>query len=469
MVAAEKGSGLAVQDLSTLDVTKLTPLTKEIISRQATINIGTIGHVAHGKSTVVRALTTVSTIRHKAEKERNITIKLGYANCKIYYAKTVDDDTKKYLSRASDHPDTFEHEIDGAMHTFEVCRHVSMVDCPGHDILMATMLSGAAVMDGAMLLVACNEPCPQPQTSEHLAAVEIMQLKNLIIIQNKVELIQAEVAKEQHKAIKDFVRGTSAEDAPIVPLSAVLGYNVDILAQYLCTQIPIPPRDFTSHPEMMVIRSFDVNKPGTDISDLKGGVVGGTIMKGVLKVGQEIEIRPGVVSKTSGNKWTCKPILSKIVQMNSEQNDLQYAVPGGLIAAGTKIDPTFTRQDNLVGGMLGAPGHCPEVYFEIECKYYLLKRLLGVKSKDGESTKVKKMQKDEILMVNVGSTSVGGKVEGVKSAKDTGAGFEKCKLVLSTPVCAEVGEKVALSRKIDKHWRLIGWGTIFAGKKIEME
>lgn len=65
----------------------------------------------------------------------------------------------------------------------ELVRHVSFVDCPGHDILMATMLNGAAVMDGAMLLIAANEPCPQPQTSEHLAAVEIMRLQHIIILQ----------------------------------------------------------------------------------------------------------------------------------------------------------------------------------------------------------------------------------------------------------------------------------------------
>ena len=67
-------------------------------------------------------------------------------------------------------------------------RHISFVDCPGHDVLMATMLSGAAVMDAALLLIAGNEPCPQPQTSEHLAAVEIMKLQNLIILQNKIGL-----------------------------------------------------------------------------------------------------------------------------------------------------------------------------------------------------------------------------------------------------------------------------------------
>merc|ERR1719230_1127001 len=82
----EIDAGLAKQDLATLDVTALTPLTHEVISRQATINIGTVGHVAHGKSTVVKSISGVQTVRFKNELERNITIKLGYANAKIYKA-----------------------------------------------------------------------------------------------------------------------------------------------------------------------------------------------------------------------------------------------------------------------------------------------------------------------------------------------------------------------------------------------
>ena len=192
---------LAQQDISTLVPAELTPLTPSIISRQATINVGTIGHVAHGKSTVVKAISGVQTVRFKNELERNITIKLGYANAKIYKGrkptpameegKVCEDPLclkSSYTSRGSNHADTFVDPISGV--EFKLSRHVSFVDCPGHDILMATMLNGAAVMDAAFLLVAGNEPCPQPQTSEHLAAVEIMRLENIIILQNKVSGVE---------------------------------------------------------------------------------------------------------------------------------------------------------------------------------------------------------------------------------------------------------------------------------------
>jgi len=453
--------GLAVQDLSTLDITKLTPLTPEVISRQATMNVGTIGHVAHGKSTVVRGLSGVTTIKFKQEKERNITIRLGYANAKIYMCDDPDvPRPDSFTSRGSEHPDLVpcDHPNAKAGSHYKLKRHISFVDCPGHDILMATMLNGAAVMDAALLLVAGNEPCPQPQTSEHLAAVEIMRLKHIIILQNKVELIKENQAQQQYEEIKKFVAGTAADSAPIIPICAVLKHNLDALCEYLVTHVPVPPRDFTSPPKMLIIRSFDVNRPGEEVQSLKGGVAGGSILEGVLKLNDEIEIRPGVHTKDSKGEVVCKPIRSRIVSMHAENNSLQYAVPGGLIGVGTMIDPTQTRSDKLVGQICGHPNKLPEVFITIEVKYHLLRRLLGVKT-DGDSKagKVAKLKKKEVLMVNIGSTAAGGIIESIKEGDDV------AKIKLTNPVCTQENDKVALSRRIEKHWRLIGWGTIERG------
>ncbi|KAJ8608357.1 hypothetical protein MRB53_039697 [Persea americana] len=225
----------------------MTAISPEIMSRQATINIGTIGHVAHGKSTVVKAISGVQTVRFKNEQERNITIKLGYANAKIY--KCDNEECPRptcYKSFSSDKEVDPACERPGCDGRYRLCRHVSFVDCPGHDILMSTMLSGAAVMDAALLLIAGNEECPQPQTSEHLAAIEIMKLKDIIIIQNKVDLSREEAAAKHYGDIKKFIRGTIAED-----------------------------------PRLIIIRSFDVNRPGSEIDDLKGGVAGGSLLTGV--------------------------------------------------------------------------------------------------------------------------------------------------------------------------------------------
>ena len=449
------------------------------ISRQATINVGTIGHVAHGKSTVVKAVSGVQTVRFKNELERNITIKLGYANAKIYQGKAVSDTPMgpMFTSRGSSHADVF---TEGGRE-YHLRRHLSFVDCPGHDILMATMLNGAAVMDAALLLVAGNETCPQPQTSEHLAAVEIMRLQHIIILQNKVDLVKPDAATAQQEQIRKFVAGTVAGSAPILPISAVLKYNMDILCEYLVRQIPLPIRDFTSQPRLIVIRSFDVNRPGQDVAHLQGGVAGGSILQGVLKVGDEVEVRPGIVHKKAQPKtgggdnensedggggegetvMVCTPIYSKISSLYAEQNDLEFAVPGGLIGVGTRIDPTLTRADRLVGQVLGLTGQLPDVYCSIEVSYYLLRRLLGVKTSDGgKQAKVQRLTKGEILMVNIGSTATGGRVTGVKG--------DMAKISLTQPVCTQDEEKIALSRRVDKHWRLIGWGEIRKGTRVQI-
>ncbi|EEB05452.1 translation initiation factor eIF2 gamma subunit [Schizosaccharomyces japonicus yFS275] len=444
-----------------LDPTELTPVHPAIISRQATINIGTIGHVAHGKSTVVKAISGVHTVRFKNELERNITIKLGYANAKIYKCENPDCPRPGcYRSYSSNKEDEPLCEVPNCGHKMKLIRHVSFVDCPGHDILMATMLNGAAVMDAALLLIAGNEPCPQPQTSEHLAAIEIMQLKHIIILQNKVDLIRESAAEEHYQSILKFIKGTVAENAPIVPISAQLKYNIDAILEYIVKKIPIPVRDFTSAPRLIVIRSFDVNKPGAGVEDLKGGVAGGSILTGVLHLGDEIEIRPGIVTKDDDGRIKCQPIFSRIVSLFAEHNDLKLAVPGGLIGVGTTVDPTLCRADRLVGQVLGSKGNLPEVYTELEINYFLLRRLLGVKSGDKNTTKVQKLAKNEVLMVNIGSTSTGGRVMMVKA--------DLAKILLTAPACTEIGEKVALSRRIEKHWRLIGWAKVVEGKTLKV-
>ncbi|BFZ57902.1 eukaryotic translation initiation factor 2 subunit gamma [Savitreella phatthalungensis] len=446
-----------------MDPTTLTALSPEVISRQATINIGTIGHVAHGKSTVVKAISGVHTVRFRTELERNITIKLGYANAKIY--KCDDDSCPRpgcYKSFKSDHPGDVPCERPGCKGTLRLVRHVSFVDCPGHDILMSTMLNGAAVMDAALLLIAGNEPCPQPQTSEHLAAIEIMKLKHIIILQNKVDLMREAAAEEHYGTIQKFIKGTVADGSPIVPISAQLKYNVDAVLEYIVKNVPVPVRDYTVAPKLIVIRSFDVNKPGTEVDELKGGVAGGSILTGIIRIGDEIEVRPGIVTKDDDGRIKCTPILSRVVSLFAEHNDLQFAVPGGLIGVGTKIDPTLCRADRLVGQVLGSKGNLPEVFIELEINYFLLRRLLGVKSDDkGKTTRVSKLAKGEVLMVNIGSTAVGGKVMGVKA--------DLAKITLTAPACTEKGEKIALSRRIEKHWRLIGWAEVKSGTTIDLK
>ncbi|PQQ18277.1 hypothetical protein Pyn_23384 [Prunus yedoensis var. nudiflora] len=250
--------------------------------------------------------------------------------------------------------------------------------------------------------------------------------------------------------------GTVADNAPVVPISAQLKYNIVVVCEYIVKKIPIPERNFISPPNKIVIRSFDVNRPGFKVDETRGGVAGGSILRGVLKVNQYIEVCPGIVVKDGSGNIKCTPIYSRIVSLYAEQNELQFAVPGGLIGVGTTMDPSLTRADRLVGEVLGDVGSLPEVFVELEVHFFLLRRLLGVRTKGSEKQgKVSKLAKGEILMLNIGSMSTGAKVIAVRN--------DLAKLQLTCPVCTSRGEKIALSRRVEKHWRLIGWVTIQAG------
>ena len=323
---------------------------------------------------------------------------------------------------------------------------------------MATMITGASVMDCALLLVAANESCPQPQTSEHLASIEIMKLEHIIILQNKIDIVMKDgSAPQQYEQIKEFVKGTKAENSPIIPISAQLEYNIDVLCDYIC-RIPIPIRDFTCPPKMSIVRSFDINLPGISPDKLQGGVVGGSILQGVLRVGDKVEIRPGMTStdRATGKKRS-RSIMSRIVSLMAEKNHLLYAVPGGLVAVGLQCDPSLTRDDHLNGHVLGHPGKLPDVLQEVVVKFFLLRRLLGVKSDGSKREKVSSLKKEEILLINISANSVGGKVIERKGTM--------AKIQFLSPACASVGDKITLSRKIEKNWRLIGWGEIEKVKK----
>ena len=268
--------------------------------------------------------------------------------------------------------------------------------------------------------------------------------------------------KKHREAIARFVQSTPADDAPVIPISAQLGYNIDILCEYLCNEdlVPIPRRNFTSAARMVVVRSFDVNKPGEECKNLRGGVAGGSITCGVLRLGQEIEIKPGIVIRGGKSEQTqCQPIRTRVVSLYTENNTLQFAVPGGLIGVGTTMDPALTRGDRLVGHILGDVGSLPEVYDEIDIKFYLMQKYVGVKHDSGEeSLRVQGIQEGEILQINLGAFSTGGRVA-EKNANTA-------RLVLNHPVCASLKEKLALSRRVDKHFRLIGWAEMEQGHII---
>ncbi len=397
------------------------------------INIGMIGHVDHGKTTLTKALSGVWTDRHSEEIKRGISIRLGYADavfrkcpkCKEPQCYTISEKCKYCGSKT------------------KPLKMVSFVDAPGHETLMATMLSGAALMDGAILVIAANEPCPQPQTKEHLMALDIIGVRNIVIVQNKIDLVDKDRVLENYKEIKEFIKGTIAEGSPIIPVSAQHGANIDVLIQEILRRIPTPKRDPKKPARMYVARSFDVNKPGTLPEELKGGVLGGSLIQGTLKVGDEIEIKPGI--KSDGEYV---PLRTEIASLVHGGKKVKKVTPGGLVGIGTKLDPSYTKSDGLSGSLVGIPGTLPPTLYEFLFEVHLLQRVVGTK----EELEVEKIKTGEPLMLNVGTATTVGVV---KSARENEA-----EVRLKIPVCAEKGARIAISRRIGARWRLIGYGIL---------
>ena len=259
------------------------------------LNVGVVGHIDHGKTTLLSKLTGKWTDTHSEELKRGITIKLGYAETIIYKDKDNYNIEKKGIP----------------------LRYVSFIDMPGHEMLMATMLSGATIIDSAILVIAANEGI-KPQTKEHFMALQAKKIKNIIIIQNKIDLVSKEKALQNYNEIKNFIKGTIAEDAPIIPVSTLQNINLNKIFEALA-KLPIPERDKNSKPIFLIARSFDINKPGKNISELNGGVLGGILKKGVLKVGDEIEIKPGLSVKKN-NKYSYIPLTTKIISAHKGNN-----------------------------------------------------------------------------------------------------------------------------------------------------
>ncbi|MBC7120714.1 MAG: translation initiation factor IF-2 subunit gamma [Candidatus Methanosuratus sp.] len=406
-------------------------------SRQPECNIGLTGHVDHGKTTVVSALSGVWAAHHSEELKRGITIKLGYA------------DTVFRKCPLCPGPEAYTVSEVCPVHNVktDILRKVSFVDAPGHESLMATMLSGSALIDGAMLIISAAEECPQPQTREHLVALEIIGVKNIVIVQNKIDAVDREKALENYDQILKFVKGTVAEGAPIVPISALHGANIDYLIKVLEDAIPTPKRDPSKPPRMYVARSFDINKPGTPPSALHGGVLGGSLLQGRLRVGDEIEIRPGMKVEQSG-KVAYEPLFTRISSLMSGSLPVEEIGPGGLVGLGTCLDPALTKADNLVGSVVGKPGTLPPTRTELKLKVNLLDRVVGTK----EMQKVEHLKARENLMLVVGSSVTVGLV--------SAAFKDDAQIILKRPVCVEDGARVAISRMLANRWRLIGYGFV---------
>lgn len=400
---------------------------------QPNINIGTSGHVDHGKTTLIEAITGIWTSAHSEELRRGITIKVGYADAAFY--------------KCTQCPSPLGYSTQPACMNCggksELSRVVSFVDSPGHESLMANMLSGAALMDGAILVIAADEKVPQPQTREHLLALQVLGIHQIVIVQNKVDLTEYEDALNNYEQIKDFVKGSVAEKAPIIPVSAQHKIGIDALIEGIENNIKTPVRASNTTAIMHVLRSFDINKPGVPIKQVKGGVIGGGLLQGEFNVGDEIEIRPGFLDE---KRSRYEPITSTIESLGTGAGLVETVRPGGLVAIGTKLDPTFVKSDSLIGSVIGKPNTLPRDIEDITVETLLFETAVGTQ----DLVKVEPVKIREPLRLNIGTAATLGTV--------TSSRENKIEIKLKKPVCMIPKDRVAISRRIADRWRLIGVG-----------
>jgi len=402
---------------------------------QPCVNIGTAGHVDHGKTTLIQALTGSWTSVHSQELKRGITIRVGYSDAAFYKCKKCEEPLGYSTTP----------KCSNCGKESELSRVVSFVDSPGHESLMANMLSGSALMDGALLLAAVNEKVPKPQTKEHLLALQTLGIQQIVVVQNKVDLLSYKEALANYQEITKFVKGSYAAKAPVIPISAQSGLNIDALIGAIETTIKTPKRDEKADTVMHVLRSFDVNKPGIKLKDIKGGVIGGSLTQGVFNVGDEIEIKPGIMNE---KKKTYEPLMTEITSLGTAAGIVESVKPGGLVAIGTKLDPAMTRSDSFIGSVIGKPGTLPENSTLLKLEVNLFDSAVGAT----EDIKVQSIATGELLRLNIGTAPVLGKVTKIKS--------KNVEIELRRPACIFEGGNVAISRRIAERWRLIGAGIV---------
>ena len=259
--------------------------------------IGTAGHVDHGKSTLVKALTNIDPDRLPEEKEREMTVDLGFAWC-----------------------------------TLPSGREISIVDVPGHERFIKNMLAGVGAIDLALLIVAADESV-MPQTREHLAILDILQIKRGLIVITKSDLVDEELVELVQAEIEDTVKGTCMEGRNVVSVSAYTGEGLDFLKQTIDETLnETDVRQDLGRPRLPIDRCFSISGFGT--------VVTGTLIDGTLTVGQEVELA------TTGQRCRIRGLQSHKSQVDSTD-------PGVRLAVNLSGVP---RQDVTRGEIITVPG-----------------------------------------------------------------------------------------------------------------
>lgn len=385
---------------------------------QPICNIGTLGSVSDGKSTLVEKLTGIKTQRYSAEKIRNITIKSGYANMKIWM-----NENNEYTTDNNDN------------NTLKLVNHISIPDMAGHSAYISTVLSSISLMDGAIIVIAVDQPLiNKSQLIQHLAIAKLAGLKKIIICMNKIDLVSKTILLERKKELDLILEKYDIKPYIIIPTC----FNKKIGINYLLNAIMelFNPSEYLTRnldkPLFIINRTFDINKPGTLWNDVSGGVLGGTLISGKLKIGDDIEIGPGFENT----------FKSKILSIKTDETELEEVLPGGLIGIGTNLDPFYCKNDKLIGNVVSLLGELPNIYNEISLNTTLID-LFGFKWEP--------IINDNVTL-QIGTRVCEAKLKNIIDQKYT---FE-----LFKPTCISEKQHIIICRNYDKTLKIVADGYL---------
>lgn len=406
---------------------------------QPILNIGTIGSVSNGKTTLVKALSGTNTIRHSNEKKRNITIKAGYANMKVWLKPDGSFDT-------TNSEDTIEDA--------KLVHHISFVDCPGHQELILTMMSSVSLMKGAIVVIsAADSISNNRQLVQHLTAVKISGLdKRLIVIFNKLDLCTHEKAIERKEELDELLTKLNIKPQYIIPTA--LNKKIGLSNVVKAIMEVFPPELYDSclneTTEFRITRSFDINKPGTNWDEMSGGVFGGSLLTGSIKLGDEIEIRPGQYAKKKDGSFNVIPITSIVNSIQTDKINIDILYPGGLTAIGSDIDPYYCKDDKLTGAVVGIKGTLPPVYQEIVINITICN--------DFGSNWIPKC--NDIVYLQIGNVNTEALLVDIKDID--------FKFKLSKPVCISDDSLIIICRNINNIIVIVGFSRLLSSKCVKI-
>jgi len=426
---------------------------KKTAANQPVINIATFGGVTNGKSTLVEKISHEKTQRHSDEQINNITIKLGYANAKIYKCPDCPK-PECYQSTGSSY---YQHLCCKCNTECEFIIHISFTDCPGHHLYMATMLNGTCVIDGAILVeAATNEKIPQIQSIEHFEVAHEAGIPISLVCLNKLDLMVNQKNKVPD-IIKRMTKFIELHDnkIPIIPISGTMGINIDVVIEYLAN-FKIPTKNLNGEFKMLIIRSFNINKEKTKISELKGGVIGGSVVCGTIRTSEELTIYPGYISMNDG-VWSYSPLRTKAISINSGKTHLDYAIQGGLIGIQLDIDSAFTTSDKLIGNVVfPASKQNVKVYEQILLQYKKMERKITEYFANYSST----FSNTDVIQININANNVICKI--ISFDNNT------ISLLLDKPICLEIGDLVTISKMCNNTIEIYGKGIFVEGKEAKI-